>query len=631
MKIKFISFLPENWLHALGTTLFHSLWLGVILSLLAGIVIFTTRKTSALLRYNLLAACLGLFVIAILFIFYKALGKPIVPIQSDQIIFSETNLQHGNIQEPILDHAGLFFNLNKIFDLWNSYSYQIVLIWFLIICAKCIQFLVGLNGINHLRKNKTYAAGNLWDIKLVDLSRKMGVNQKIKVMQSGLAQVPMIIGHFKPLILIPLGLINGLSGAEVEAILAHELAHIKRKDYLINLLQSLIEIVFFFNPAVLWVSQLIKIEREHCCDDLAITCVNDRKNYVQALVICQEFKQRAPAYAMAITGKKSNLLHRASRMLFNTNSNLNKMEKTILTIALVSVVVCTAAFKSVSHAATAISTNEISSSIQVLQDTVKKTIKADNGKSGAQMEAEIDRKIKIEEKNSAEKGKVLKSNDLKQTRVDGKVAELDEQSKEDAELAKEDIKRAKEDKRFAIQDIKRAKQQAKIIRENHDGFSYESTDNSPVPPVPPTRSYGIVSTSSSAANVHIINGVGEVSTSETRNYTTENGISVPPTPPLPAQVALPAPPLPPVKLNSGFKSTIHSNGGEDITGNINKELKKDGIISATNKLSFRLSKDELVVNGVKQSDAILKKYKEKFLKNDNKVIAYSREVEHHNN
>jgi bla regulator protein BlaR1 len=80
----------------------------------------------------------------------------------------------------------------------------------------------------------------------------------------------MVIGNLKPVILMPIGLLTALTTEEVEAILMHELAHIKRRDYLVNLLQSLMEIVFFFNPAVLWISQLIKAERENCCDDLAL-------------------------------------------------------------------------------------------------------------------------------------------------------------------------------------------------------------------------------------------------------------------------------------------------------------------------------------------------------------------------
>jgi beta-lactamase regulating signal transducer with metallopeptidase domain len=530
----------------------------------------------------------------------------------------------------------MYSGLNKILSLWNAYAYQIVLIWFLIICAKSIQLMVGLNGVHHLRKHKTYAAGKKWDEKLVELAEKLGLSQSVKIMQSGIAQVPMVVGHFKPLILIPLGLLNGLSNAEVEAILSHELAHIKRKDYLVNLLQSFIEIVFFFNPAVLWVSQLIKTEREHCCDDLAIACVNDRKNYVQALIFCQEFKQRAPAYAMAITGKKGSLLHRASRMLFNTNSTLNKMEKTILTIALVSVVVCTAAFKSVGNAKT-VTGKEISRSIQAVQDTGKKHIEAKKinkakktkstgsktspqntqGKSAEQMEREIAAKMDRTEKLLNEDDRNHAKEDARMRKEDAKARIADEKlRKADEKFAKDDAKWAAEDAKWAKEDAKWAKEDEKWTKEDKDGPRVPRAPRPPRPPRAPKMPRAAFAVP-----------------------------AVPPVPPVPSVPLVPSvpptPPTPPVynektSTRTGTERTIISktvtNGdGHDYTNDINQELIKDRIIAGTNNLSYKLNKDELIVNGVKQNTDIQKKYKQRFLKNDNHSLMYNFAVENHKN
>jgi hypothetical protein len=136
-------------------------------------------------------------------------------------------------------------------------------------------------------------------------------------------------------ILIPIGLINSLSTDEVEAILIHELAHIRRRDYLVNLLQSFMEIIFFFNPAVIWTSQLIKTERENCCDDLAIAQSRNTENYIRALLSCEEYKEAGPNYVMAFPGSKNTLLDRVKRMVGNRNHSLNMFEKTVLTICLV--------------------------------------------------------------------------------------------------------------------------------------------------------------------------------------------------------------------------------------------------------------------------------------------------------
>jgi len=646
MEFKLINLLPENWLHALGATLFHSLWLGIILSLLAGLVIFATRKASATLRYNLLTLCLGLFVVAISVTFFKELQQPVSAPQSQTVHQVGINLpavvtgRQTGTNVPLDMYAGL----SKILSVWNAYAYQIVLIWFLIICAKSIQLMVGLNGIYYLRKHKTYAAGIKWDEKLTELASKMGLNQPVKIMQSGIAMAPMVVGHFKPLILIPLGLLNGLSGAEVEAILSHELAHIKRKDYLVNLLQSFIEIVFFFNPAVLWVSQLIKTEREHCCDDLAIACVNDRKNYVQALIFCQEFKQRAPAYAMAITGKKGSLLHRASRMLFNTNSTLNKMEKTILTIALVSVVVCTAAFKSVGNAKT-VASKEIATSIVALQDTTKKN-KAAEGKSADQLEKEInakmDRQLKQQndkQQNSANRQdkkarqadeKMRKDDakraieDAKQAAIDSKQAAIDskqaiidaKQAELDGKQAAADAKMAEADSKQAIADAKQAADDAKEYRAWAKEYKDKGYAVPPKAPRPPRAPRAL-----------------------------KSGLQVPPTPPTPPSPAMPAtPPTPPTPpAYNGTTSTttnrqhtvttksVTNGDGHDYTDEINKQLMKDGIINSTSKLSYKLNKDELIVNGTKQSSDIQKKYKKRFLKSENHSLMYNFLVENNKN
>ncbi|CAH0169653.1 Regulatory protein BlaR1 [Pedobacter sp. Bi36] len=636
MEFKLINLLPENWLHALGATLFHSLWLGVILALLAGLVMFTTRKASAAMRYNLLTICLALFVVAIFFSFYKELRKPIGS-TAEQVVI---NLPSGATDQPVIANVqqDMYSGLNKMLSLWNAYAYQIVLIWFLIICGKSVQLVVGLNGVYHLRKHKTYAAGKQWDEKLAILAQKLGLSQSVKIMQSGIAQAPMVVGHFKPLILIPLGLLNGLSNAEVEAILSHELAHIKRKDYLVNLLQSFIEIVFFFNPAVLWVSQLIKTEREHCCDDLAIVCVSDRKNYVQALIFCQEFKQRAPAYAMAITGKKGSLLHRASRMLFNTNSTLNKMEKTILTIALVSVVVCSAAFKSVGNAKT-VTRNKISTSIQVLQDTAKKA-KPVEGKSADQLEKEINSKMDRQLKQLNEKRKNSETDEDVNARIadqqarkddagkaivdermrkeDAKARIADEKrriadeklAKEDAKLAKEDAKWAKEDAKWTKEVDKWAKEDAKWTQDDKEGRG-NRVPRAPRPPRPPRAP-----------------------------RTPRAAYAVPPAPPLPpvpsAPTNPPAPPTPPTppmynpktSTRTGVQRTVTSKtvtdgDGHDYTNEINQQLMKDGIITSTNKLSYKLNKDDLIVNGVKQNADVQKKYKQRFLKNENHSLMYN--------
>ncbi|RZL43374.1 MAG: M56 family metallopeptidase, partial [Pedobacter sp.] len=332
MDFKIINITSEEWLNAIGITLFHSLWIGIFLSILAAVIILTTRKTNAAFRYQLLAGSLSLFVLAIGYMFYFTLSQE--HNHTNQILQPTNQLVHAGVAAESATKSFLFSSkIDDLMGIWSSYSTQIVLIWFLIILAKGVHLVLGLNTVYYLKRNKIFDAGNVWKEKLNSLAIHLGIHQKIEILQSGIAKVPMVVGHLKPVILIPLGLLNSLSTAEVEAILCHELAHIKRRDYLVNVLQNFIEIIFFFNPAVLWVSKLIKAERENCCDDLALTHVSDRRVYVKALLSCQEFQAATPDFAMALTGK-SQLVNRVSRMLFNTKSTLNKMEKTVLTLVM---------------------------------------------------------------------------------------------------------------------------------------------------------------------------------------------------------------------------------------------------------------------------------------------------------
>lgn len=143
---------------------------------------------------------------------------------------------------------------------------------------------------------------------------------------------------------MPAGLLNNLSTPEIEAILMHELAHVRRRDYLVNLLQSCMEVVLFFNPAVLWVSQLIKAERENCCDDLVVNQGSNKVDYIRALLNCEEYRLRAPLQAVAFPGNRSGLLQRARRMADNRNHSLNIFEKTILVFCLVTAGIGMSAF-----------------------------------------------------------------------------------------------------------------------------------------------------------------------------------------------------------------------------------------------------------------------------------------------
>lgn len=324
-------------------TLLHSLWQGALLATLTALIVLFTTKSSAKIRYNLFVGCLSLFVLAVGATFVVELNQynPAIT-DSSPAIFSgqgKGTIQSGTVNTVINPALA-----EKLVTYLSKYASSIVLIWFLIICAKSIRFMVDIRTLFQLRTSKVYHPGTVLTDKVNALAIQYGIKEGIEILQSGIIKVPMVLGHIKPLILVPLGLVNGLSMEEVDAILRHEIAHIKRRDYLVNLLQSIVEILFFFNPAVLWLANLIRTERENCCDDLAVSGVETKIDYIKALVSCQEFATAMPAYVMAVNGGKSQLINRVQRLVSSRNQSLNKLEKVIIGLVLISSVAVSSAF-----------------------------------------------------------------------------------------------------------------------------------------------------------------------------------------------------------------------------------------------------------------------------------------------
>src|SRR5207245_10148390 len=124
------------------------------------------------------------------------------------------------------------------------------------------------------------------------LAARLRVSRPVRLLQSTLVQVPAVLGWVRPVILLPASALTGLTPLQLEVLLAHELAHVRRYDYLVNLIQSAIEILLFYHPAVRWVSRRVREEREHCCDDLAVAVCGDAHLYARALLMMESLRAR---------------------------------------------------------------------------------------------------------------------------------------------------------------------------------------------------------------------------------------------------------------------------------------------------------------------------------------------------
>ncbi|HEV7780697.1 MAG TPA: M56 family metallopeptidase, partial [Chitinophagaceae bacterium] len=349
--------------NALSWTLIHSLWQGLLLTVLAGTILSATKRSSPSLRYSLLAALLFCFIGTVLVTF--AWQWQMHPGRTaTQLVNASTLTAH--------DISPWHHWWNNFTRFMNHYSGWIVPAWAAIVLLKLVRMLVDFYYMNRLRTSYINQPEETWTIRLQQLVREMGIRKQVVLLESGLVNIPLVAGHFKPVILVPLGILTRLSQAEVEAVLLHELAHIRRHDYLINLVQRVTGIAFFFNPGILWLSSLLRAERENCCDDMAITHTNDKLQFVEALLSVKQYSLSSPTLAMNFLGQKNLLLHRVNRIVYNRNKPLNIAELLFFVVSLVcSVLLFSSARRTVTTEAELSAAGRYVQSVTYLPDFIK--------------------------------------------------------------------------------------------------------------------------------------------------------------------------------------------------------------------------------------------------------------------
>ena len=302
-------------IQAICWVLIHSLWQGLLFTVATGLVMLRTKKMPAALRYNLLQVLFFLFLATCgcTFLYEWRLSQLAGPVD----LSKETPVA-GSTLGTFIGTMNAWFTAN---------ASLIVLGWFLVFFSKCIRMTGSLIYTQRIRNYGTSAAPAGWNDKVQTFCRQLGIAKKVELMQSRLVKMPLVAGHWRPIILIPLGLLTKLPEGEIEAMLLHELAHIRRHDYLVNILQHIAENIFFFNPGLLWISALLREEREHCCDDMAIARTNNKIQFIQALINFKEHDLRAAGLANAFPARKNQLVHRVMRIAQNKNKTLNTGEK----------------------------------------------------------------------------------------------------------------------------------------------------------------------------------------------------------------------------------------------------------------------------------------------------------------
>ena len=207
----------------------------------------------------------------------------------------------------------------------THYAKYITGVYLLALMVQAIRLVGGFMHVQQIRKQKNLLTDHLWSAKAQELVQKLKIAKKVSLFFSEHVQIPLTIGHLKPIIIFPIALINNLDNDQVEAILLHELAHIKRHDYLLNIMQCVMETILCFNPFVWLISKTIREQREFCCDDMVIDEDCNNYAYSRALLVIAQQNEQNYTLAMASTGsKKYPLLNRIKRLNMKTTDTLPK-------------------------------------------------------------------------------------------------------------------------------------------------------------------------------------------------------------------------------------------------------------------------------------------------------------------
>lgn len=335
----FISSTLNRIISAFSWMLIHSLWQGLLLAIIAGVALVIAKKATAAYRYNMALILFMLFIVTCALTFVYEWTSATTPTALTPLA--------SNIA---VNASSLFFDAHRVKQMVNSFTGYfsanapfIILIWFMVFLFKSVRMISCMAYNQRIKNYQVYQPSKYWTDKVNSYAKKLNIGKAVKILQSGYIKVPVVVGHLKPVILIPAGLLAGLPVEQVEAILLHEIAHIKRNDYFVNFLQNIAEAVFFFNPGLLWISSVLREERENCCDDVAVAHTNNRVEFVQALISFKEHELYGSAYSTAFPGKKNYLMRRVARLLNNKDKTFGTGEKIFfgLSVLILSVLVTT--------------------------------------------------------------------------------------------------------------------------------------------------------------------------------------------------------------------------------------------------------------------------------------------------
>lgn len=311
-----------SFLQSVGWALVHFVWQGIAIAVVLAIALVAARRAPPTFRYALASGALLVMLVVPVGTVLRLYGSPAPASAATPLAENGKPVATPDVAEVpavVINTKIVRQPASPGFDIaaaraWVEQRMQwLVALWMLGVLALAVRLLGGWLRARQLRTQGTGPVPDVWRGALERLARLLGVTAKVDIFESALVAMPVVIGWLRPVILLPGSVFTGLTTHQLESILAHELAHIRRHDYLVNLAQSLIETVLFYHPAVWWVSRQVRNEREHCCDDLAVSVCGDAHGYAAALVDMERLRGAPLAYALGAGG--GSLVTRVRRLV----------------------------------------------------------------------------------------------------------------------------------------------------------------------------------------------------------------------------------------------------------------------------------------------------------------------------
>lgn len=311
----------SKWADVLGWTLLHSLWQGAAISLLIFVLLQLLRRMSADSRYALACSGFALFIGAVI---ATAAHLGMNSQANTAAHSSEAVVFQLHPSDPLSQEVS-----GDLLGLVQHYLDWMLLAWAVGVGVFTIRFVSGVRAAARLRAG-ALPINDQWKQFISSVANDLGIRRPITLAESASIASPIVIGYLKPMILIPLGMAGGMSTDQIETVLLHELAHIRRHDYLINMVQVAVETMFFFNPFVWWLSGIIRKEREYCCDEFVVRRHGSAHAYANALVRLAEAELTYTGFAMTLSNNKNQLLQRIRKIMAKSVDKSSGARKFVL-------------------------------------------------------------------------------------------------------------------------------------------------------------------------------------------------------------------------------------------------------------------------------------------------------------